>query len=197
MKKNDSKNEFISLLGRFFTEYLPVSVNASPNTIASYKCAFRLLFQYLNEETDIKIGHTYSNGKGRLRKVVDIGPQYKLYDGQGCDENMRYEIVRDGSASFADYSESRNLEAGYIFKNSLKKIYKKTFRKVKGKQRCSFTRRELEILFSLPDTTEKLGWRDLVLLCVMYSSGARAQEICDLTVKLWNSERQCDSYTCW
>lgn len=28
-----------------------------------------------------------------------------------------------------------------------------------------------------------LGWRDLVLLCVMYSSGARAQEICDLTVK--------------
>ena len=50
MKKNDSKNEFISLLGRFFTEYLPVSVNASPNTIASYKCAFRLLFQYLNED---------------------------------------------------------------------------------------------------------------------------------------------------
>ena len=50
-------------------------------------------------------------------------------------------------------------------------------------KRQSFTRRELEILFSLPDTTEKLGWRDLVLLCVMYSSGARAQEICDLTVK--------------
>lgn len=36
MKKNDSKNEFISLLGRFFTEYLPVSVNASPNTTAAY-----------------------------------------------------------------------------------------------------------------------------------------------------------------
>lgn len=38
-------------------------------------------------------------------------------------------------------------------------------------------------MFSLPDTTEKLGWRDLVLLSVMYSSGARAQEICNLTVK--------------
>lgn len=66
-------------------------------------------------------------------------------------------------ASFADYSESRNLEAAYIFKNSLKE--------------------ELSILFSLPDTKEKLGWRDLVLLSVMYSSGARAQEICNLTVK--------------
>lgn len=86
-------------------------------------------------------------------------------------------------ASFADYSESRNLEAAYIFKNSLKKISKKTFRKVKSKPRNSFTREELAVLFSLPDTTEKLGWRDLVLLSVMYSSGARAQEICNLTVK--------------
>lgn len=39
MKKSNSEHEFITLLGRFFTEYLPVSVNASPNTIASYKCA--------------------------------------------------------------------------------------------------------------------------------------------------------------
>lgn len=42
---------------------------------------------------------------------------------------------------------------------------------------------ELEILFSLPDTADKLGWRDLVLLSVMYSSGARTQEICNLCVK--------------
>ena len=67
MKKNDSENEFISLLGRFFTEYLQVSVNASPNTIASYKCAFRLLFQYLNEETDeIQIHNSTSSHQNRL-----------------------------------------------------------------------------------------------------------------------------------
>lgn len=36
MKKTNSENEFIPLLGRFFTEYLPVSMDASPNTIASY-----------------------------------------------------------------------------------------------------------------------------------------------------------------
>lgn len=41
------------------------------------------------KKSEIKIGHIYSNGKGRLRKVIDIGPQYKLYDGQRCDENMR------------------------------------------------------------------------------------------------------------
>lgn len=39
MRKSNYEHEFINLLGRFFTEYLPISVNASQNTIASYKCA--------------------------------------------------------------------------------------------------------------------------------------------------------------
>ena len=54
MKKN-SEYEFMNLLGKFFTEYLPKSMNASKNTIKSYKCTFRLLFNYLNEETDIEV----------------------------------------------------------------------------------------------------------------------------------------------
>ena len=179
MKKSNSEHEFITLLGRFFTEYLPVSVNASPNTIASYKCAFRLLFQYLDEETEIKIGYI-------TFEVLDFDLLTKYFDWLiSTRKNSRTTAKQRlaALASFADYSESRNLEAAYVFKNSLKKISKKTFRKVKSRQRNSFTREELAVLFSLPDTTEKLGWRDLVLLSVMYSSGARAQEICNLTVK--------------
>lgn len=134
MKKNDSKNEFISLLGRFFTEYLPVSVNASSNTIASYKCAFRLLFQYLNEETDIKIGHI-------TFEALDFELLTKYFDWlittrQNSRTTAKQRLA--ALASFADYSESRNLEAGYIFKNSLKKISKKTFRKVKRKATLFF-----------------------------------------------------------
>ena len=179
MRKSDSEYGFISLLGRFFMEYLPVSANASPNTIASYKCTFRLLFQYLNEETDIKTGYI-------TFEALDFDLLTKFFDWLVTTRKNSRSTAKQrlaALASFADYSESRNLEAGYVFKASLKKISKKSFRKVKSKQRSSFTRKELEVLFSLPDTTEKLGWRDLVLLTVMYSSGARAQEICNLTVK--------------
>lgn len=49
------------------------------------------------KRSEIKIGKSYSNGRGRVRKVVDIGPQYKLYDGQETDECLCYEIVKDGS----------------------------------------------------------------------------------------------------
>lgn len=52
--KNKTEEEFIALLGRFFTNYLPNTVNASPNTMTSYKCAFRLLFQYIRDNTGTK-----------------------------------------------------------------------------------------------------------------------------------------------
>lgn len=178
MRKTNSDNEFMPLLGRFFTEYLPVTTNASPNTIASYKCAFRLLFQFLIEQKEITPGKV-------TFEALDFELLTSFFDWLINDRKNSRTTAKQrlaALASFADYSEGRNLEAGYIFKTSLSKIAKKAFRRVKSKTRSSFTRKELEILFSLPDPTEKLGWRDLVLLSVMYSSGARAQEICDLTV---------------
>ncbi|MGI6336725.1 MAG: tyrosine-type recombinase/integrase [Eubacteriales bacterium] len=178
MKKSKANSEFLSILERFFTEYLPISVNASPNTTESYKCAFRLLFQYLKGEAGIDTANitfeklNFDMLTGFFDWLVTVRKNSRSTAKQ-----------RLGAlASFAEYAQSRNLEAGYTFRNSLTKIYKKSFKRVKGKQRCIFTRQELEILFSLPDATTKAGWRDLVLFVVMYASGARAQEICDLTV---------------
>ena len=104
MRKSNSEHEFIPLLGRFFTEYLPVSVNASPNTIASYKCAFRLLFQYLDEETEIKIGHI-------TFEMLDFDLLTKYFDWLICTRKNSRTTAKQrlaALASFADYSESRN-----------------------------------------------------------------------------------------
>ena len=45
-----------------------------------------------------------------------------------------------------------------------------------------FSLEEVTILPSLPDTNRKIGRRDTVLMSVLYSSGARAQELCDLSL---------------
>lgn len=179
MGKNNAEYEFLSLLGKFITEYLPISMNASPNTVSSYKCAFRLLFQYLEEDSEIKVGHI-------TFEILDFNLLTGFFDWLvTVRKNSRTTAKQRMGAlsSFAEYAQCRNLDAGCVFRSSLARIAKKSFRRVKGNQRSSFTRAELEILFSLPDTTEKLGWRDIVLLSVMYSSGARAQEICDLSVR--------------
>ena len=179
MKRNNAEYEFMTLLGRFFTEYLPSVVNASPNTILSYKCAFRLLFKYLDEETAIMVQHV-------TFEMLNFDCLTGFFDWLVNNRKNSRSTARQrlgALASFAEYAQNRNLEAGCVFRSSLARISKKSFRRVKSRQRCSFTRTELEVLFSLPDTAEKIGWRDLVLLVVMYSSGARAQEICNLTMK--------------
>lgn len=48
------------------------------------------------KKSEIEIGSVYSNGKGRLRKVIDRGA-YPLYQGQGDMDDILYEIVNDGT----------------------------------------------------------------------------------------------------
>ncbi len=179
MKMNKAESEFVSLLGKFFMEYLPISVNASPHTVISYKHAFRLLFRYLND-----VGGIDTN---RITfEMLNFDLLTNFFDWLITERRNSRTTAKQrmgALSSFAEYAQNRNLEAGYIFRSSLEKIYKKSFRRVKGKQRYAFTRQELGIFFSLPDPSTKIGWRDLVLLAVMYASGARAQEICNLTVK--------------
>ena len=43
-----------------------------------------------------------------------------------------------------------------------------------------FTVEEMKVLLRIPKWTKQFGYRDMVILSLMYDSGARAQEICDL-----------------
>jgi len=179
MRRSSSDYEFVNLLRRYITEYMPNSMNASPNTVKSYKCAFRLLLQYIKEKKNIDAGHVAFT-------ILDFDLITGFIDWLIKDRGSSRSTAKQrmgALASFADYAQNRNFEAAYIFKNSVARATKKSLRRVKGKQRSSFTREELEVLFPLPDTTSPLGFRDFVLLTVMYASGARAQEICDLTIE--------------
>ena len=114
MRKSNAEFEFLSLLGKFFTEYLPISMDASPNTISSYKCAFRLLFQYLNEETDIETRHV-------TFEMLNFDLLTSYFDWLiSVRKNSRTTAKqRMGAlASFAEYAQNRNFEAGYIFHSS-------------------------------------------------------------------------------
>lgn len=58
---------------------------------------------------EIKVGFSYSNGKGRIRRVIAMGPQYKLFDGQMCAENLRYVVVSDGTKKSRTAGEESNM----------------------------------------------------------------------------------------
>lgn len=82
--------------------------------------------------------------------------------------------------SFAKYAVKKAFKEALAFYSEIIDIPRK--KTPKGKDIKYFSKEEIACLLNLPNTTKKIGRRDAVLLSVLYSSGARAQELCDLTL---------------
>ena len=164
------------LLEQFFTEYMPLSSGLSPNTTRSYKYAFRLLFQYV-----------YQAKKKNAGEILFRDLNFETVDGflkwieaeRGCSVSTR-NLRLSALASFAGYAQNRNFEAATVFANAVKRV---PVKKETIQPRVTFTLDEVSVLLRLPDPEKRLGFRNQVLLNLMYASGARAQEICDLKVR--------------
>ena len=168
--------EFTLLLEQFFTEYMPFSSGLSPNTIRSYKHSFRLLFQYI-----------YQVQKKNADEILFRDLDYETIEGflkwieteRGCSASTR-NLRLSALASFSFYAQNRNFEAATVFANAVRRT---PVKKEAIQPRITFSLDEVSVLLHLPNPQKRLGFRDQVLLNLMYASGARAQEICDLKVR--------------
>ncbi len=169
------KVSFLELLEYYFSTYLPVSKGLSEATIVSYKATFRIFMEFLYAEKAI------SSDKVSF-EVLDYQLISEFLDWlekeRGCSISTRNQRL-SALAAFALYAQNRDFGTGVTFRNNVLKVPKK---RAPRQGRSSFTRDEVKILFELPDTSSETGLRNKVLLCFMYASGMRAQEVCDLTV---------------
>ncbi len=174
--KNKS-NELIMLLSEFFTEYLPITKGLSVNTITAYKYAFQLLFRFLYDVKSItpnKVSfETLSNG------VIDDFLVHLEKERQ-CTAKTR-NVRRSAIMAFAKYASKKSFSASLPFyteaiTSTKKKEPKKNIIKY-------FTKEEIQLLLKLPNTLKAIGQRDVTMLATLYATGARAQELCDITLK--------------
>ena len=174
--KNKS-NGLIMLLSEFFTEYLPITKGLSVNTITAYKYAFQLLFRFLYDVKAInpnKVSfETLSNG------VIDDFLVH-LEKKRQCTAKTR-NVRRSAIMAFAKYASKKSFSASLPFyteaiTSTKKKEPKKNIIK-------HFAKEEIQLLLKLPDTSKAIGQRDVTMLATLYATGARAQELCDITLK--------------
>ena len=169
------KESFLDLLEYYFDTYLPVAKGLSEATITSYKAAFRILLEFMNSVKSVppdKVGVDILDDK-----MISDFLEW-LETERGCSITTRNQRLSALSA-FASYAQNRDYGSASMFRNNVSKIpRKKEFRS----GRSCFTREEVKSLFDLPDSGTEIGLRDKTLLCFMYASGMRAQEVCDLTV---------------
>lgn len=170
------KITFLSVLEDYFETYLPYSRGLSNNTISSYKQSFLLLFQFMLEikyvqASDIKFSDLTYETLLEFFSWLETDRQCKA-----TTRNQRLSAL----SVFSEYAQNRDFDAASVFRGAIIKI---PVKKSVPKQRAVFTRDEIKILLSIPDDHYETGLRDKVMLSLMYATGARAQEICDLRVK--------------
>lgn len=165
---------FSQHLGLYFEEYLPNVRSYSPNTIASYQDAFRLLLEYMAEERHIKpylLDYKHFSDKVILSYLDWLGTH------RNCGTSTRNQRLSAISAFFK-YASRRSILALKICSSIANIPAKKSPRHVFS----YFSVQELGILLQMPNPRKPLERRDIVLLSLLYDSGARAQELCDIHV---------------
>ncbi len=165
---------FLLQLGNYFSVYLPDVRRASKNTIAAYADAFAVFFQFLSESKGIQ--HTSVTYKDLTPAMFDEFILWMKNEKQYSPTSIRQRMT--ALSSFLKYASRRDAMAIKPYTN------------ISGSERPVtartefpyFTAKEIGILLSFPDANKYLGGRDMVLLSLLYDSGARAQEMCDLCV---------------
>lgn len=168
-------SDFHKLITDFFSIYLPAHRNFSKNTISSYCDTFSLLFQYISVETK--------------RPVERLDIKYinseLIYSFLTWLEEKRHSSVATINQrlscfhTFFRYIQIVKPELSY----EAQIILGIPFRKKPQTTILYLTPDNIRLLLNQPDTSTKRGRRNLTLLSLLYDSGARVQEIADLTVE--------------
>ena len=168
------KPDFARYLSKFLTVYLPGVRNVSQNTILSYRDSFKLLLIYFEECLSKKPEKLSID---MLTETVILDFLGWLESKRGCSARTRNQRL-SAICSFMRYVQRDIPESLHEIQKILTIPKKKSARKVIR----FLTPDEIGAILSAPDLSKKPGRRDAALLSLMYDSGARVQEISDLTV---------------
>ena len=164
---------FSYYLSAFLAKHLPGIVGASSNTVSSYRDTFVLFLRYMKAEKDTPAERI---------KLKSLDPKCFsefldwLEAERNCTvttRNVRLAAIH----SFFRYLQYESPEYLDLCQKVLAIPFKKTEQRVLN----YFSTDGIKLLLSMPDTSTKSGRRDLALLSLMYDTGARVQEIADLT----------------
>lgn len=169
-------NTLLSTLSDYFGSYLPDVKGVSENTIISYQYAFQLLFDFMHEEKGLPPDKVMfdSLANGAVLEYLSW-----LEQKRGCTAVTRNHR-RSAISSFAKYALKSCFSEALRFYSDVKDIPKKNTHK--NADIKYFTQEEIAIILRAPDARTPIGRRNLMMLNLLYASGARAQELCDLTL---------------
>ena len=165
--------DFAKYLSAFLTRYLAGERNFSPNTIIAYRDTFVQFITFMKKKKDIEAQKLTL--ECITKDVVIDFLDWIQQNRHCCNATRNYRLA--ALRSFFSYMQYENPERMYEWQEILSI-------KVKRHERRSINYLPtdgIKLLLEQPDLSTRNGRRNLALLALMYDSGARVQEIIDLT----------------
>lgn len=165
---------FAYYLTDFLSKYLPGIVGLSANTIMSYRDTFSLFLDFCYKQKKIKPEKFSLDNLDR--KLLEEYLEW-LEKSRNCIASTR-NVRLAAFHSFCRYLQMELPDYIYTAQQMLSIPMKKT-KKISVNY---ISLKAMKFLLEKPDKMSKDGRRDMVLLSLLYDSGARVQELADLKV---------------
>ena len=173
MKNKD--NELYLQIRAFLKDYLPEKRNCSPHTIKAYRTALDQLLEYIKRKNNI---HLIDITFETINREAVTGYLDHLENERSCSpgtRNYRLNCLR----AFFDFAvkTDKTLVAYQIEISGI------PFKKIPKDESIDYLpENAVKVLLYQPDVSRPKGIRDQFLMVLMYDSGARIQEIINISV---------------
>ncbi len=166
--------DFAAFLGKYLLSYLPGQRGMSDHTISSYETAFSQLISYCQEEHGLPVSKITIES---LTPELIGGYLSWLEDKRKNSVSTRNQRL---SAIKAFFRFVQRENPRYL--SHCQQILQISGKKCPSAQLQYLSYDEVKQMLSKPDASSPKGFRDLVILCLLYDTGARVSELLDLTV---------------
>ena len=170
---NRNSTDFACLVTGFLTDYLPMQRCYSSNTLLSYRDTLKLFLRFLGEAKGISPDSFYV--KDFKRELVIEFLEWYRQKGAGISAaNQRLAAIK----AFAGYAQFESIECIA----PLQEVAGIKAKKASPREVSFLTVAQMSALINRPDINTHTGFRHRVILTLLYDSGCRVQELCDITV---------------
>lgn len=173
-----TSTDFAIFLSKFLSEYLPHERGMSPHTILAYRDTFMLFIRYMRDEKKVFVEKLTLD---KISKEVVVDFLEWVQNRRNCSvvtRNHRLAAIH----SFVLYLQYEDI----VHLDRWQKILSIKMKKAEKVAINYLTVDAIKLLLEQPDRTTLRGRRNLALLALMYDTGARVQEIINLTPEAVN-----------
>lgn len=172
--KEKNITDFAKAVTGYLTKYLPFQRNCSGNTVRSYAATLKLLVRFIKNEKRLDLDNFTLNDLTKPLVLEFI----EKYRGNGAgipSANQRLAAIK----SFCSYCIEQSVDN----MEGLQSIRTIRSPKQQSKSIGFLTIEQTQALVNCPDSRSPTGLRHRAILSLLYDSGARVQELCDIKVK--------------